>query len=118
MNHIKTIIQEMIESRLSEESEKARVTNGEALKIGREAKKMAKQTRDRGQKVKDPDVQRLAEKDANYLEDFASYAFKRDLKMMNRLMNGGETDNREDVFKATSKVIGKERAHLLSRGKY
>lgn len=44
MSHIKSMIQEMIESRLSEATEGAKLTNGEALKIGKEARKMAKKS--------------------------------------------------------------------------
>lgn len=110
MSHIKSMIQEMIESRLSEATEGAKLTNGEALKIGKEARKMAKKVRKDGGP--------LAEKDATYLENFASDAFGLRLKDIWRTMNGGETENREQVFQVVSKVIGKDRAHLLSRGKF
>jgi hypothetical protein len=110
MSHIKSIIQEMIESRLSEAAEGTKLTNGEALKIGKEAKKMAEKVRKGGGP--------LADKDASYLEMFASDAFSRNLKLISRTMNGGETENREQVFQVVSKVIGKDRAHLLSRGKF
>lgn len=104
---MKEFINEMVELYLSES---ASVTNGEALKMGKEAKKMAEKVRKGGGP--------LADDDASYLENFASYAFKRDPKMMSKYMDGGETENREQVFSVVSKVIGKERAQHLARGKY
>ncbi len=104
---IKEVIQEMVESYLVES---AKLTNGEALKIGKEAKKMAEKVRKGGGP--------LADNDASYLEMFASDAFSRNVKMITRTMNGGETENREQVFAVVSKVIGKERAQHLARGNY
>lgn len=110
MKRIKSMIQEMIQTRLSESTEGAKLTNGEALKIGKEAKKMAAKVRKGGGP--------LADKDATYLEMFASDAFSRNPKLISRTMNGGETENREQVFQVVSKVIGKDRAQMLSRGKF
>ena len=104
---MKTVISEMIENYLNES---AKLTNGEAMKIGKLAKKEAEKIRKRGGP--------LAENDANYMEMFASDAFSRDLKSITRTMNGGETENREQVFGVVSKVIGKERAQSLAKGKY
>jgi hypothetical protein len=104
---LKTIISEMVDVYLNES---AKLTNGESLKIGKEAKKMAEKIKKGGGS--------LADSDASYLENFASLAFNRDLKMMTRQMDGGETANREDVFEVVSKIIGKDRAQHLSRGKY
>jgi hypothetical protein len=99
----------MIQQKLSE-SEGANLTNDEALKIGKVAQKKAEQIRKKGGS--------LADNDASYLDWFADSSFSRNLKKMTRVMNGGETDNREQIFKIVSDVIGKERAQLIARGKY
>jgi hypothetical protein len=104
---LKSLISEMVETYLNES---AALTNGEALKIGKEAKKMAEKVRKKGGS--------LADKDASYLEMFATYAFARNLKAITMSMNGGDTENREQVFAVVSKVIGKERTQKLSRGEY
>lgn len=101
----------LISQRINEQlNESASLTNGEALKIGKLAKKEAEKIRKRGDK--------LAEDDATYMELFASDAFSRNLKRITRTMNGGETENREDVFAVVSSVIGKDRARDLAAGKY
>jgi len=104
---LRTLVSEMVENYLEES---AKLTNGEATKIGKEAKKMAEKTRKKGGP--------LSDEDANYLEMFASDAFSRDTKRMTRTMNGGETENREQVFDVVSKVIGKDRARDLAAGRY
>lgn len=106
-NNLNEMIKMSIETYLEES---AKLTNGEATKIGKLAKKEAEKIKKRGGP--------LADEDANYLEMFASDAFSRNLKRITNTMNGGETENREDVFSIVSKVIGKERAASLSKGEY
>lgn len=103
---LKSLVSEMVESYLEEASN---LTNGEAMKIGKLAKKEAEKIRKGGGP--------LADQDADYMDMFASDAFSRNLRRISRTMNGGETDNREDVYAVVSKVIGKERANELSKGK-
>lgn len=108
MNHISSILREMIETRLAEA---AAITNGEAMKIGKLAKKEAEKVRKAGGK--------LAGDDAGHLENLASAAFSRKVDVIRRMMNdSGDTENREHAFKIVSAVIGKDRAQALSRGNF
>lgn len=107
MSNIKLIIEQNISDYISEA---AKLTNGEANKIGKLAKKEAVKIR----KGSGP----LSDKDADYMEMFASDVFSRNLKTITRTMNSGETENREQVFSVVSKVIGKERANHLAKGDY
>lgn len=107
MSNMKTAINEAIITKLDEA---AKLTNGEANKIGKAAEKEAAKVRKAGGP--------LADNDATYLENFAKDAFSRSVKRISRTMNGGETDNREEVFKVVSSVIGKERAADLAKGEY
>lgn len=107
----KQLINEMIDISLNE-SDGAKVTNGELSKIGKVAKKAAvdmKKGKYQGS---------LLDDDVAYMEAFAKDAFSRNLKNVTKRMNSGETENREDVFKVVSSVIGKDRAQLLANGKY
>lgn len=107
MSTISAILREMIETRLSES---ASLTNGEALKIGKLAKKKAEQIRKTGGS--------LADKDAARLDLLADAFFSRKLSVIRNAMGSGDTENREQAFEVVSAVIGKERAQALSSGKF
>jgi hypothetical protein len=107
MNHISSILREMVEAQLNEA---AALTNGEALKIGKAAKKEAEKIRKAGGK--------LADDDAGRMEMLASAAFARNPSDIRRRMDAGDTENREQMFKVVASVIGKERAQDLAAGRY
>jgi hypothetical protein len=108
MKQISYIIREMIEARISES---AAITNNEALKIGKLAKKEAENIRKVGGK--------LSEMDSAHLDNLAKFAFDRNVKLIRSSMTErGETDNREDSFRIVAAVIGKDRATALVKGNY
>lgn len=100
--------EQILKEFVSKLTESAKITNAELLKIVKETKKEA----DKIRKLKT----NLSKEDAAFLDTFVSYASTRDLKKMSAHMDRGETENREDLFRIVSSIIGKERATHFYKG--